>query len=70
MESYIYKIARATGNSEYDVFSKAAEGWSIPHERIKQDFRVYLSQQSVPYYVNDFVRKKKKHIDELHIPLF
>jgi putative FmdB family regulatory protein len=25
---------------------------------------------STPYYVTDFIRKNKKHIDELHIPLF
>ena len=70
MESYIFKIARVTGNSEYDVFCKSAERWSISHEGIKQDFKAYLSHQSVPYYVTDFVRKNQKHIDELHMPLF
>jgi hypothetical protein len=44
--------------------------YPISHERIEQDFRAYLSHQSAPYYVTDFVRKNQKHIDELHIPLF
>jgi hypothetical protein len=70
MEDQLYKIARVTGKSEYDIFCKSAESWLIPHEKIEQDFKAYLLHQSVPYYVIDFVRKNKKHIDELHIPLF
>ena len=70
MGSYIFKIARVTGNSEYNVFCKSAESWPVSHERIEQDFKAYLSHHSVPYYVTDFVRKNQKHIDELHMPLF
>ena len=70
MEDQLYKIARVTGKSEYDVFCKSAESWPITRETIDQDFKAYLIDQSVPYYVADFVRKNKKHIDELHIPLF
>jgi hypothetical protein len=69
-EDYLYKIARVTGKSEYKVFCKSAESWPITCERIEQDFKAYLLDQSVPYYVTDFVRKNKKQIDELHIPLF
>jgi hypothetical protein len=70
MEDYIYKIARVTGNSEYEIFCKSAESWPINEEKIERDFSVYLSDRTVPYYVIDFIRKNKKHIDELHIPLF
>ena len=70
MEFYLYKIARLTGKSEYDVFCKSAEGWPVSQARIDQDFKRYLNHQSIPHYVNDFVRKNKKHIDELHIPPF
>ena len=70
MEFYLYKIARLTGKSEYDVFCKSAEEWPVSKSRIEQDFKRYLHHQSIPHYVNDFVRKNKKHIDELHIPLF
>jgi hypothetical protein len=70
IEDHLYKIARVTGKSEYDVFCRSAESWLITHERVEQDFKAYLLHQSIPYYVTDFVRKNKKHIDELHIPLF
>jgi len=70
MEYYVFKIARVTSNSEYDVFCKSAENWPISKAKIDQDFKRYLYNQEVPHYVNDFVRKNKKHIDELHIPRF
>jgi hypothetical protein len=70
MEYYVFKIARVTGNSEYDVFCKSAEDWPVSQTRIDQDFKTYLCNQEVPHYVNDFVRKNKKHIDDLHIPRF
>ena len=70
MEDYLYKIARITGKSEYDVFIKSAEEWPITKEKIEADFKVYLMNQSVPYYVRDFVRKNKPHIDELHISIY
>ena len=69
IEDHLYKVARITGKSEYDVFCKSAENWPITGEKIDQDFKAYLLDQRVPYYVVDFVRKNKKHIDELHIPL-
>ena len=70
MEDYLYKIARITGKSEYDIFIKSAEEWPIPTGKIEEDFKSYLTQQSVPYYVRDFVRRNKEHIDEIHIPRF
>lgn len=70
IEDYLYKIARITGKSEYDVFCKSAEAWPITQEKIEQDFKAYLLHQRVPYYVVDFVRKNKRHIDQLHMPLF
>jgi hypothetical protein len=69
MEFYLYKIARLTGKSEYHVFCKSAEDWPVSQARIEQDFKRYLCHQSTAHYVNDFVRKNKKHIGELHIPL-
>ena len=70
MEDYLYKIARITGKSEYDIFLKSAEEWPITKEKIEEDFKAYLMHQSVPYYVRDFIRRNKKHIDELHMPRF
>jgi len=65
IEDYLQKITRLTGHSAYDTFHKSAEGWQVSDDRIKRDFRIYLSTQNVPYYVKDFVRKSQKHIDEL-----
>ena len=70
MEEQIYKIARVTGNSEYDVFCKAAENWPISRAMIEGDFKAYLLHQSVPYYVVDFIRKNQKDLNALRIPLF
>ena len=48
------------------VYKEIVE-WS---EKIEEDFTRYLQQQDIPHYVNDFVRRNKKHIDELHLPRF
>ena len=67
---YLFKVARVTGTSEYQVFHKAAEGWPVSDYMIEQDFGEYLRCAEVPYYVNDFLRKNKDHIDALKIPPF
>ena len=59
-----YTISLATGRSEYDLFHKSAEGWSVSTERIDQDFKRYMSDQIMPHYAMDFVRKNQTHIDE------
>ena len=66
IEDYLQKITLIAGISVYDTFCKSAEEWRIPADRIDRDFKIYLSSQSVPYYVKDFVRKGQKHIDELY----
>ncbi len=70
VEGYLFKISRITGKNEYDIFCKAAEDWLVSSNQINLDFKRYMAEQSIPYYVNDFVRKNKNHIDELHLPLF
>jgi len=73
MEFYLYKISRVTGHSEYDVFCKSAEDWPVARvsrEKIDLDFKNYLNHSAVPPYVHHFVRQNKKHIDDLHLPLF
>jgi hypothetical protein len=70
LEGYLFKISRLTGKSEYDIFCKVAEDWPVSREQIEKDFKRYISDQSIPYYVNDFVSKNKKHIDKLHISIF
>jgi len=70
IEGYLFKISRITGKNEYEIFYKAAEDWPVSREQIERDFSKYIAFQTIPYYVNDFVRKNKAHIDKLHIPLF
>ena len=69
-EDYLYKIARITGASEYEIFRKSAENWPVSESMIEEHFREYLLHQATPYYVNAFVRKHKHKIDELRLPPF
>ena len=66
IEDYLQKITLITGFSVYDTFHKSAEDWHVSADRIDKDFAIYLSSQSIPYYVKDFVRKSQRHIDELY----
>ena len=66
IEDYLQKITRIAGISVYDTFHISAEEWRVSADRIEQDFERYLSSQSIPYYVKDFVRKGQTHIDELY----
>jgi hypothetical protein len=59
-----YMISLATGRTEYDLFNLSAKGWPVSAERIEQDFKRYMSDQVMPHYANDFVRKNQSHIDE------
>jgi predicted small integral membrane protein len=59
-----YNISLATGRTEYDLFHKSAEGWSVSSDRIDQDFKRYMSDQIMPHYALDFVRKNQEQIDE------
>lgn len=70
MEDYLFKISRISGHSECDVFRKSAEDWPVSREKIEQDFSNYLQHRNIPHCVNDFVRRHKKQIDELHRPRF
>lgn len=65
IEDYLQKITQVANISVYDMFRISAEEWRVPSDRIERDFNNYLSSQSIPYYVKDFVRKGQKHIDEL-----
>lgn len=64
MENSLYQISLATGRTEYNLFCKSAEKWSVSGDRIDQDFKIYMAHQILPYYAKDFVRKNQDHIDE------
>ena len=63
-ENSLYKISLETGQTEYDLFRKSAKDWAVSDHRIEQDFRRYMADQVLPYYVKDFVRRNCERIDE------
>jgi hypothetical protein len=65
---YLYKIARITGASEYDIFCKSAEDWPVSGSMVEEHFKECLRHQVTPYYVNAFLRKHKNQIDQLRLP--
>jgi uncharacterized protein (DUF2236 family) len=70
-EDYLYKMARITGASEYEIFQKSAEEWPVSDTHlVEEHFKEYLRHQATPYYVNDFIRKHKQQIDNLKLPPF
>ena len=67
LDDYLRKITHVTGLSAYDTFRIAAEEWRVSEEIFEKDFGRYLSTQRIPYYVQDFIRKGRKHIDEIYV---
>jgi hypothetical protein len=63
-ERLFYEISLETGWTEYELFHISAEGWSVSEDRIDEDFKRYMSDQVLPYYVIEFVRKNYEYIDE------
>ena len=63
-ERSLYKISLETGQIEYVLFRKSAKDWAVSDDRIEQDFKRYMADQVLPYYVKDLVRKNFEHIDE------
>ena len=65
IDEYIAKMARLSECSEYDVFQAAAEEWQISKSKVESDFKHYLLQDDIPFYVKDFVRRYKSDVDEI-----
>ena len=69
-EDDLYKMARITGASEYEIFQKSAAKWPVSDPMVEKHFKEYLRHQATPYYVNDFIRKHKQQVDNLKLPPF
>ncbi len=67
-EDYIYKLAKITQQSEHAIFHEAAGKWPISKLMVENDFKQYLLNQTIPYYVNDFIREHKQYLDKWRIP--
>ena len=62
-EDSLYMISLASGRTEYDLLHKSAEVWSVPGDKIDQDFKKYMADQVTPYYAKDFIRKNQAQLD-------
>jgi hypothetical protein len=54
------KFARIGPHSEYGLFLLAAKQWRISRQQVEADFRTYLLEESIPYYVNSYLRKRSQ----------
>jgi hypothetical protein len=55
-------LAKARGKSEYEVFFIAAESWHRTTPQIEGDFRRFLLDGQIPYYVKDYIRKTRSEL--------
>ena len=58
-EEYFTALARHFGCSEYDLFFRAAEIWTIGKAQVETDFKDYLNSGDLPYYAKDFSRRER-----------
>ncbi len=55
----LFLLARITETSEFEQFRRAAMDWNISEKQAEADFKRYLFQSQLPYYVQDYIRKAK-----------
>ena len=64
------KLALMGPNNEYDIFRVSAREWHLAENRIAGDFREYLLEGLIPYYVNSYLRKFAKENGNVFQPPF
>ena len=59
---FLLRLKQITGKSEYEIFHIAAaeKGW--PGYQVDRHFKRYLSDQTMPVYVKEFLEDGKEHI--------
>lgn len=62
-EICLERLAKKYGVSEFTLFLRAALNWNIPEKEAKSNFKSYLANGDIPYYVRDFVRQHKDEVD-------
>ncbi len=70
VEELLTKLARTTEHNEYDLFCLSGEEWNIMKPQIEKDFKTYLLQGDIPYYVNHYIRKIQKDSGNAYQPPF
>ena len=58
-EEVLAAIAYERRCSEFDLFQLAGRQWHIVENVIQQDFKRYLIEGFLPYYIRDYIRKNK-----------
>lgn len=51
--------ARSRGISEYDLFMEAASEWKVNKNQVDMDFKHYLRDGSIPFYLRHLLRAEK-----------
>jgi hypothetical protein len=64
------KLALMTSQTEHDLFGAAAQKWHVPPERVEDDFKIYLYEGALPYYLRDWLRQKAKESGNTFSPPF
>lgn len=64
-EELLPLLALLEETSELEHFRKAGESWNIKERRINADFDSYLLSSSLPHYVRDYLRQKRKDLPDL-----
>jgi len=62
-QDYLWKLKHITGKSEYDIFQIAAKekGWT--DDWVETQFKLYLEDQTLPIYVQQFIEEGKEYIE-------
>lgn len=56
----LVKLARMGPLTEHDMFHRAAGDWNVSRQQVEEDFKTYLLEERLPYYVNAYLRQKGK----------
>ena len=59
---YLWRLKQITGKSEYEIFLIAAEEKGWPAYQVDRHFKKFLSDQSLPVYVKEFLEDGKEYI--------
>ena len=63
LQDYLWKLKQITGKSEFEIFHIAAEEKGWPKYHVERHFKRYLSDQTLPVYVKEFLEDGKEYIN-------
>jgi len=66
----LVKLARIGPHTEYEIFNMAAGDWRVAPQQVEDDFKAYLKEGIIPYYVNAYLRQKGQKIGRTYRPPF